>query len=218
VDLIVLKLGDGIFKHEFLGQHAHRKAQVLAGVLCVEVLQGLLALAHVGTGRHWLTPMRKDVLEDAASQFVACTAGSSGMTRLETFPTHQAALSSASWRCLSRIRARRATSDREMPSIAACSSAHAYRSGLTRTAITGCSCASFSDIGVPFSVKKGALFTTVYYRAGRPSAIKTPAVVSGRVPGGERPRMFIAALRRPSESARSSVAACGAARLMWWRG
>src|SRR5262245_65864562 len=32
--------------------------------------------------------MRKDVLEDAASQFVACTAGSSGMTRLETFPTH----------------------------------------------------------------------------------------------------------------------------------
>src|SRR5262245_8646177 len=32
--------------------------------------------------------MRKDVLEDAASQFVACTAGSSGMTRLETFSTH----------------------------------------------------------------------------------------------------------------------------------
>src|SRR5262249_18066930 len=94
--------------------------------------------------------MRKDVLEDAASQFVACTAGSSGMTRLETFPTHQAALSSASWRCRSRISARRATSDREMPSIAACSSAHAYRSGLTRTAITGCSCASFSDIGVAF--------------------------------------------------------------------
>src|SRR5262245_53074231 len=88
VDLIVLELGDGIFKHEFLGQHAHRKAEVLAGVLCVEVLQGLLALAHVGTGRHWLTPMRKDVLEDAASQFVACAAGSSGMTRLETFPTH----------------------------------------------------------------------------------------------------------------------------------
>jgi len=91
VDLIVLKI-DGIFKHELLGQYAHRKAQVLAGVLCVEVLQGFLALAHVGTGRHWLTPMRKDVLEDAASQFVACTAGSSGMTRLETFPTHQAAL------------------------------------------------------------------------------------------------------------------------------
>src|SRR5262245_4361284 len=150
VDLIVLKLGDGIFKHEFLGQHAHRKAQVLAGVLCVEVLQSLLALAHVGTGRHWLTPMRKDVLEDAASQFVACTAGSSGMARLETFSTHRAALSSAIWRCRSRISARRATSEREMPSMAACSSAHAYRSGLTRTAITGCSCASFSDIGVAF--------------------------------------------------------------------
>src|SRR5262249_19456483 len=122
----------------------------LAGVLCVEVLQSLLALAHVGTGRHWLTPMRKDVLEDAASQFVACTAGSSGMARLETFSTHRAALSSAIWRCRSRISARRATSEREMPSMAACSSAHAYRSGLTRTAITGCSCASFSDIGVAF--------------------------------------------------------------------
>src|SRR5262249_31664771 len=157
VDLIVLKLGDGIFKYKFLGQHAHRKAQVLAGVPCVEILQGLLALAHVGTERHWLTPMRKDVLEDAASQFVACTAGSSGMTRLETFPTHQAALSSASWRCRSRIRARRATSEREMPSMAACSSAHAYRSGLTRTAITGCSCASFSDIGVAFRSYKRCL-------------------------------------------------------------
>src|SRR5262245_8361282 len=88
IDLIVLKLGYGIFKHEFLGQHAHRKAQVLPRAPCVEALQGLLALADVGTGRHWLTPMRKNVLEDAASQFVACTARSSGMTRLEPFPTH----------------------------------------------------------------------------------------------------------------------------------
>src|SRR5262245_65529643 len=71
VDLIVLELGYGIFKHEFLGQHAHRKAQVLAGVLCVEVLQSLLALAHVGTGHYWLTPMRNNVHEDAASQSVA---------------------------------------------------------------------------------------------------------------------------------------------------
>src|SRR4029450_9997231 len=110
------------------GQHAHRKAQVLAGVLCVEVLQSLLALAHVGTGRHWLTPMRKDVLEDPASQFVACPAGSSGMTRLETFPTHLA-LSSASWRCRSRISARRATSEREMPSMLACSSAQRVQIG-----------------------------------------------------------------------------------------
>src|SRR5262249_25678850 len=153
----VLELGDGIFKHEFLGQHARRKAQVLAGVPCVEVLQGLLALAYVGTGHHWLAPMRKNVVEDAASQFVACTAGSSGMPRLETFPTHQAALSSASWRCRSRISARRSTSEREMPSMAACSSAHAYRSGLTRTAITGCSCASFSDIGVAFRSYKRCL-------------------------------------------------------------
>src|SRR5262249_20572471 len=183
VDLIVLELGDGIFKHEFPGQHAHRKAQVLAGVLCVEVLQSLLALAHVGTGRHWLTPVRKDVLEDAASQFVACTAGSSGMPRLETFPTHQAALSSASWRCRSRISARRSTSEREMPSMAACSSAHAYRSGLTRTAITGCSCASFSDIGVASRSYKRCL-NYKYTLGRRPSAMKTPAVVSGGVPGG----------------------------------
>src|SRR5262245_3226740 len=138
VDLIVFKLGYGIFKHEFLGQHARRKAQVLARAPGMKGLQGLLALAHVGTGRHWLTPMRKDVLEDAASQFVAGAAGSSGMTGLETFPTHRAALSSASWCCLSRISARRATSEREMPSMAACSSAHAYRSGLTRTAIMRC--------------------------------------------------------------------------------
>src|SRR5262249_21226685 len=134
-------------EHEFLGQYAHRKAQVLRGILEVGALQGLLALAHAGAGRHWLAPVRKDVLEDAAGQFVARAAGSSGMPRLETFPTHRAALSSACWRCLSRIRARRATSEREMPSIAACSSAHAYRSGLTRTAITGCSCASsFIDV------------------------------------------------------------------------
>src|SRR5262245_16242546 len=156
VDLIVLELGDCIFKHEFLGQHAHRKAQVLAGVLCVEVLQSLLALAPAGAGRHWLAPVRKDVLEDAAGQFVARAAGSSGMPGLETFPTHQEILSSACWRCLSRIRARRATSDREMPSRAACSSAHAYRSGLTRTAITGCSCAS-SFIGVAFCGYKECL-------------------------------------------------------------
>src|SRR5262245_47221116 len=191
VDLIVLKLGDGIFKHEFLGQHAHRKAQVLAGVLCVEVLQSLLALAHVGTERHWLTPMRKDVLEDAASQFVACTAGSSGMPRLETFPTHQAALSSACWRCLSRIRARRATSDREMPSIAACSSAHAYRSGLTRTAITGCSCASFSDIGVAFrSYKRCLSYKCILYsvavssRAPIPSRDERHRFLMERLPSG----------------------------------
>src|SRR5262245_12040160 len=51
-------------------------------------LQSLLALAHVGTGRHRLAPMRKDVLEDAASQLVACSAGSSGMPGLETYSTH----------------------------------------------------------------------------------------------------------------------------------
>src|SRR5262249_19911597 len=216
VDLIVLELGDGIFKHEFLGQHAHRKAQVLTGVPCVEVLQGLLALAHVGTGRHWLTPMRKDVLEDAASQFVACTAGSSGMTRLETFPTHltpfvpvavraplprlasemlRPPLSSANWCCRSRISARRATSDREMPSMAACSSAHAYRSGLTRTAITGCSCASFSDIGVALRSYKRCLSYKCILHAQSTERNEKPRRGGRRGSGASGPRMFIAALR-----------------------
>src|SRR5262249_54546632 len=113
VDLIVFEFGYGIFKHEFLGQHARRKSQILARPPRMEGWQGLLALAPVGTRNHWLTPMRENVLEDAAGQFVARPAGSSGMTRLETFPTHLA-LSSARWRCRSRISARRATSEREM--------------------------------------------------------------------------------------------------------
>src|SRR5262249_24471928 len=89
---IVLKLADGIFKHELLGQHARRKAQVLPRAPCVEALQGLLDLAHGGTGRHWLTPVRQDVLEDAANQFDACAAASSGMTGLATFSPHLVAL------------------------------------------------------------------------------------------------------------------------------
>src|SRR5262245_59742864 len=72
---------------------------------------------------------------------------------------------------------------------------------------------------LPSAVTKGAFVTNVYLTRApvNRGVMKNPAAVSGGVPGGERPRMFIAALRRPSESARSSVAACGAARLMWSR-
>jgi hypothetical protein len=71
-----------------------------------------------------------------------------------------------------------------MPSMAACSSAHAYRSGLTRTAITGCSCASFSDIGVALRSYKECL-SYECIPSPRPRSTERnekPAVVSGGVP------------------------------------
>src|SRR5262249_4648034 len=48
----------------------------------------------------------------------------------------------------------------------------------------------FQTLVLPFVVTKGALVTNVYQEAGHRGAMKTPAVVSGGVPGASGPAIY----------------------------
>jgi hypothetical protein len=71
IQLVIVELGNRVFKHELARQYRRGQSKIFSGPLFEEKLKGNLTLAQLAPWRRRLRPMLEDIVKDPSGKSVA---------------------------------------------------------------------------------------------------------------------------------------------------